>query len=132
MEDKKDVRKLLTGKEFKAKEVYRKIADSAREDIKSGDISRIRKGRAALEKAMKSKMFKQIAKKGLKALPVVGGIATAISSKDASAAVPVLGDSEAAGPKKGTPGYDIENPDVRGEKRRKLIESLVRKKRMNK
>lgn len=45
-------------------------------------------------------MAKKIGKgatKGLKALPIVGGLASALVSGDASAAIPILGDSEGLG-----------------------------------
>lgn len=40
---------------------------------------------------------KKAAKKGLKALPLVGGLATALMNRDVSAAIPVLGSADEVG-----------------------------------
>jgi hypothetical protein len=64
------------------------------------------------------------AKKGLKALPVVGGIASAIAERKAEAALPVFGDSDDLGPKKGSEGAMIEDPSISSENRNKIKERL--------
>ena len=84
--------------------------------------------KTAAKKALK-KGAKKVGKKLLSSIPLIGGIASAIASKDASAAIPIIGDiASMDGPKKGTPGHDIENPDISRKARRAAIDKLKKKK----
>ena len=64
-----------------------------------------------LEKISKIKAVGKLAKKGLKMLPIVGGVATALATNDAAAAVPFLGDSAELGPEKGSLDRKLESGD---------------------
>jgi hypothetical protein len=79
-------------------------------------------GLGALKSYLKSGTFK--------ALPFVGpaiGAVAALSSGDASAAVPILSEAESLGPEKGSEDYEIENPQRNPEARRAALEKLMRK-----
>jgi len=76
-------------------------------------------GFGALKNYMKSGTFK--------ALPYIGPAlagAAAISSEDASAAIPILNEAEALGPTKGSADYEIENPQSSPEARRRALERI--------
>lgn len=60
-----------------------------------------------LKKIAKSKA----AKKALKSIPIIGGLAAGLATGDVEAAIPILGEADALGPRKGDEGYDIENPE---------------------
>lgn len=75
------------------------------------------------------KLVGKAAKSGLKAIPVIGPLAAALASGDASAAIPVLGDAESLGPQKGSLGSIIEDPEATPEMRRKAIEDLKKGRR---
>jgi hypothetical protein len=65
-----------------------------------------------------------------KALPFVGpalGAASALSSGDLSAAIPILNEAESLGPEKGSAEYTIENPRASAEARRAALESMLKK-----
>lgn len=92
-----------------------------------------------LKKAMQSDAAKRLAKSGagsavakkigkrlLSAVPLVGGIASALSSGDASAALPEGLQSESAGPERGSPEDKMEDPKTSPEQRKKL-EEIIRK-----
>jgi hypothetical protein len=70
------------------------------------------------------KAIQRVAKRGLKAVPLIGGIASALESRDVSAAVPILGDAEELGPRQGSPESIIEDPNATEEMRREAIEML--------
>lgn len=79
-------------------------------------------GLGALKSYLKSGTFK--------ALPFVGpalGAAAAMSSGDASAAIPVLSEAESLGPEKGSEDYEIENPQANPELRRAALQKLMGK-----
>lgn len=79
-------------------------------------------GLGALKSYLKSGTFK--------ALPIVGpaiGAAAALSSEDASAAIPVLSEAEALGPVKGMEDYEIENPQANPELRKAALQKLLGK-----
>ena len=74
-------------------DIEQRLKSALKQAEKAGDEGTVKKLTTALLKHTS---------KGLKALPVVGGIASALLSEDASAAVPVFGSSEALGPAKGS------------------------------
>lgn len=84
------------------REIAKKRAQGKSEDVY--DYGKWRKEFAAKNKPV----AKAVGKKLLGAIPVIGGIAQAIASQDASAAIPGL-DAESLGPAKGTLDYKIEN-----------------------
>jgi hypothetical protein len=71
-----------------------------------------------------SKGAGKFAKAGLKSLPLIGGLATAIQSRDVSAAIPLLDQADDLGPAKGSPGAIIEDPKSSPEDRKKAIKLL--------
>jgi hypothetical protein len=81
-----------------------------------------------LKKAVKSKAFQKIAKaagkKALKSIPIVGGVASAVMSGDASAAVPILSEAEEMGAPKGSDLRRSEDPSLSAEERHKLQEKI--------
>ena len=83
--------------------------------------------RDKIAKLIKSKALKKGAKYGLKMLPIVGGLAAAIASGDASAAMPDALSSEPLAPKKGSTDHDIENPDMPRKKIWDKIKKLINK-----
>lgn len=86
----------------------------------------IAKKRALLKAAKKG--IGKFAKTGMKSLPLVGGLAAALMSDDASAAVPVLGDVEPVGPKEGSPSSVIEDMSADPIERLKAIRALQKRK----
>lgn len=71
----------------------------------------------------KKNIAKKLGKKSLKALPIVGGIISAVSSGEASAAVPILDQAESLGPRKGSLAHRLEMGD------RSALLELAKKKR---
>jgi hypothetical protein len=82
-------------------------------------IEQVAGGEKGLRKAIS-----KVTKRGLKALPLVGGIVSAMESGDASAAIPVLGDAESTGPEQGSLESVIEDPTASDDMRRQAIERL--------
>ena len=112
-------------KKKKRSDIARSIAEDLRKqrEIKEIDTPK-RRPVADISKRIKKKLSKKI----LKSVPVIGGILSAIKSKDASAAVPVLGDVEKLGPRKGTPGSIIEDPSKSAKERKAAIKKILKKK----
>lgn len=107
----------------KIKGITEHIDTKSRLPIKSGDEFT----ESVAKKRLLNKLSKgagRFAKAGLKSLPLVGGIAAAIQSNDASAAVPLLDQADSLGPGKGTPSSIIEDPTVSPEERKRAIELL--------
>lgn len=92
----------------------------------------IKESKAAEETASKigEKVSSKVGKKLVKSIPLVGGIASAISSKDVSAAIPLLNEAEGLGPRKGSPEAQLEDPSVSAKERARIGE-LLKKKLMN-
>jgi len=83
-----------------------------------------------VKKFIRGKAVKKVGKKLLGAIPFVGGAISALASGDASAAIPLIGDSDDLGPKKGTAGHTIENPSASKKKRnaaRKILAARAKK-----
>lgn len=93
--------------------------------ITSGDEFKKRMAKRNMLKELAKKAGK-VAKKGLKAIPVIGGIASAVSSGDLMAATPI-GESERLGPREGTLGAQLEDPSISREARMKVIQELRRR-----
>jgi len=92
----------------------------------ASDAMRKNARKMQLKKLMKS--AGKVAGKGLKAVPLVGGLISALTSGDASAAIPILGDVDEIGPERGSPEAVFEDMSASPEERKKAIEAL--KKRM--
>lgn len=90
------------------KESGQGLAEYAKDLIASKEPKKIEKAKELLTKG-KSLLVKS-ATKGLKSLPILGAVGSVLAEKKAEAAIPIFGDSEELGPKKGSEGYDIENP----------------------
>jgi hypothetical protein len=60
-------------------------------------------------------------KKVLGAIPIIGGIANAMMSNDASAAVPILDEAESVGPAKGSFDDRMENGQLSPEEKQQLM-----------
>jgi hypothetical protein len=131
--DTKEIVKVKDAQAVKDREGLRKIQKAAEKLKSAGQGSR---ADDLIKKAMESKAFKRIAKsaakKTLKSIPIVGGLASAIMSKDASAAVPVLSEAEEAGPSKGSLEAKMEDPSLSAEQRYKIQQKLKEKFKKNK
>ena len=101
--------------------LYEMIADKHHAKIAAG-IRDGSFGLGALKSMMKNGTFK--------AIPIIGpaigaGLATmAGEANAATSGLPILGEAESAGPVKGTPEYDIENPNLSYEARKQALERL--------
>lgn len=76
-----------------------------------------------------SSVLQKLKSGGFKSIPFVGpalGAATALSSGDVSAAIPVLNEADSLGPEKGSEDYEIENPQRNPAARRAALEKLSR------
>jgi len=76
-----------------------------------------------IKKASRTSTLRKLARgfgKGFKALPIVGGLAAAMSSGDVSAAVPILGDASPTGPEKGTLERKLEDGTITPEEMERL------------
>ncbi len=123
---------IVDGQELKDKTNLGKIKLAARKFQEAGQMD---KASDLIKKAMESKAFKRVsenvAKRGIKSLPVIGTLGAALMQKDASAAIP--GDADVAGPEKGSPEYDFENDKMSKEEKDAFIRSrLKQSKRPNK
>ena len=94
-----DVQKIKSGGEFMADQIIRDARKNAIESV--GDTLNYKELKKQF--ANKAKMAARTGgKKLLGAVPVIGGIANALMSQDASAAVPGLDSAESLGPAAGT------------------------------
>jgi hypothetical protein len=103
-------------------------------DEMPGDFER-RRTTELMEKAkmpeeMQEKLGKAARKGGLlkklgKRLPLIGGVATALASGDVEAAIPLLGEAEELGPRKGSPDAVIEDPDATPEEREEAMRKIA-------
>lgn len=101
------------------------LSATATDAAKRGDVKTLKKINKIAKKFNIGKAAKKVGKKLLGAVPFVGGLASAIATKDASAAIP--GDISATGPGKGTPSSVIENPDSTPAQRKAAIKELLKK-----
>ena len=91
------------------------------------DANKTMKGDDFLKKIEKLKGLKKagkIASKGLKAFPLIGGIMAGLASGDASAAIPILGDSEELGNPKDSLEGRFERGELTPEERIKFFEKM--------
>lgn len=87
-----------------------KRVDEANKELRSGsanlgsdrDIMKLKSGKEFTGDIAKKRALRSLGGRALKAVPFLGGIASAISSGDASAAVPILGEADELGPGKDT------------------------------
>jgi hypothetical protein len=123
--DTKQIKKHTPIKEFEERIGLHSVKRNAKKLIKEGKGE---EAKSLLKKAMKSKAFQKIAKaagkKALKAIPIVGGVASAVMSGDASAAVPILSEAEDIGAPKGSDLRRSEDPSLSAEERHKLQEKI--------
>lgn len=111
-------------------EIVKKIPDSTKKIDTSKQLMKVKSGKEFTENIAKKRALKALGKfgkTGLKSLPLIGGVAAALSSGDVSAAVPVLGDIESLGPRQGTPEAVIEDMSATPEERMKAIKALKEK-----
>lgn len=92
-------------------------ADAVPDRVRTKQTSRLLSAPEFAKKIANSRAMR----KGLHAVPLIGGVAAALTTGDAHAAIPFLGDSEALGPQKGDEGYDIENPPSKFKRLSKQI-----------
>jgi len=90
------------------------LRKTKKDAMKRKDFKKVSQIEEIIEKASKSgkKFLKKAGKRTLKSIPFLGtalGVAEAIYSKDASAAIPEEFRSTEAGPKKGTPQHRLES-----------------------
>ncbi len=95
-------------------EYKQRLKGSLRAAEKAGDT------KLASAFAKKLSSLGSIAKRGLKMLPIVGGVAAALSSGDASAAVPGLDMADDIGPEKGSLQRRLEDGTATPEDHKKL------------
>lgn len=81
------------------------------------------------DNAMKMQALKKLGSKGLKALPIVGALGSALASGDVSAAVPVLSEADDLGPLEGSLEAVVEDPSKSMEERIKVIRMLKERNR---
>jgi len=98
-----------------------------REKISTRTTQALKSGDDFVKSIANKRAMKKLGKAALSGLPLVGGVASALSSGDVSAAVPIIGDSEALGPREGSLESMVENPDVSPEDRKRAIEALTRR-----
>src|ERR1043165_329374 len=78
------------------------VVKNVTEHIDTKTPQRILSGSDFTEKIAKLRALKSLGTKALGAVPVLGGLASAAMSQDASAAIPVLDSAEPLGPAKGS------------------------------
>lgn len=105
----------------------------------AGDMSKIKNKAADLIKmGQKSKAKKllrgaiKVASKGVKALPIIGGLAAALANRDASAAIPIINQAENLGPEEGSLAFKLESGTITPEERKQLIMNSLKQKRFKK
>lgn len=100
------------------------VVPNVTEHINNKEIQKKLTGNEFLERMANLRAAKAFAKtagkKVLGAVPIVGGIAQAVMSQDASAAVPFLGDSESLGPAPDSLDARIENGTLTDEDKAEL------------
>lgn len=98
-----DVQPIKTEAQFRAAQIMRNAESAARKGAVEQVANTLDYNQLKKEFAQKARSAAKVGgKKLLGAIPLIGGIAQAISSQDASAAVPFLGDSETLGPQVGS------------------------------
>lgn len=121
-----DLRKLTEAAQYKAvnaaggKEIAQKAFSNEGLDSLL-DVAKKRMQGSSGQKMMKN-ITKGVAKKGLKALPIVGGIGAALVTGDASAAVPLLNEADELGPEKGSLGRKLEMGEPLSDEEMKQLE----------
>lgn len=108
----------------KMKESY--TIPDATEKIDTKGIQKISSG-SDFTKKIAAKRAALAAKRGLRAIPIIGGLAAGLMSDDASAAIPILDMAESTGPLPGSPDAIIEDPSATNEMRRQALEELRRR-----
>ena len=94
------------------------------EKIGGKEAQKVIPGKEFTESIAKKRALRKIMGRGMKALPLVGGLASALSSGEASAAIPVLGEADDLGPEAGSPSAVIEDPNSTIEERMRAIQML--------
>lgn len=93
--DTKEIAPITGGDEFGQRQAQRSLKNDLKATFRAaaeaGDDETMNKLRRIAQRMAKG------ARTGVKALPLVGGLAAAIGSEDASAAVPILGSAEGVG-----------------------------------
>jgi len=112
---------LISGKDFTSKindiKLKGDLKATMEDAIKRGDHTMMNKLKQVATK------FSKNAGKGLKSIPILGsaiGLASAIGSDDASAAIPILDSAESLGPQKGSLDYRLENGMLTEEDKEEL------------
>ena len=95
-----------------------RLKETMKGAIKRGDTDMISKLK------MIGKGLSKGARTGLKAFPLIGGIMAAVSSGDASAAIPILGDADNLGPAPGSLERKLEDGTITPEERMLLEEQM--------
>lgn len=102
--------------EFEADKIIRESRKAAVEEAGNKlNYNELRK-----EFAQKAKLAAKGGKRLLGAVPILGGLASAAMSGDASAAVPLLGEADNLGPEKGSLDYRIETGTLTEEDKQNL------------
>lgn len=114
-----DRQPVISGADF---EMKANLRETLKDALQKGDKTMIDKVQRAMSKFGK----------GMKSIPILGsaiGLASAIGSEDASAAIPILDSAESLGPNKGTLDYRLEQGMLTDEDKEQLKrESLMRMK----
>ena len=99
-----------------------------KEVINTKSIQKVDDAAEAMARNAKKIQLKKLAKlgKGLKGIPLIGGLAAAAMSGDVSAAIPVLGEADPLGPRAGSPSAILEDPDTSMEMKKRALEMLKR------
>lgn len=117
--DTRQTQKIKTGADFQADQIIR----NAKQEAKLAALGKIGD---TIDYSTFRKGAKTAGKKLLGAVPVLGGIANAILSQDASAAVPLLDEAESLGPAAGTFDSRIANGTLTEEDKQQLRNEQAR------
>lgn len=86
-------------------------------------------GKMKVAQKVAKKAAKTVGKKGLKSIPVLGplvGLASALESGDASAAIPILNEAENLGPQAGSLEYKLESGEQLSPEEMALLENRMK------
>lgn len=99
--------------------------------ISTKDVQKVLSGSDWEKKIARLRGLAKLAKKGVKQVPLIGGLAAGavagLTSGDASAAIPILGEAEPLGPEQGSIEATIEDPEASMDERRQALRELSKR-----
>lgn len=115
-------KQVVTGSDFTPPSKH--VGKGYTEKIDTKQVLKELSGTDFAKKIAKSRAAKSVLKGGLKSIPFLGGLATALVTGETEAAVPLLNEAESLGPESGSLESMVEDPSISTEDRVKILQKL--------